>query len=251
MSKIIQQFLYFIVPVFLFVIVWWIISAIFHNTQLLPDPIIVGKTFITSLKDDLLNDAIASIQRVLFGFLIASVLGVFLGLLCGVNKWISRLISPILELLRPIPPIAWIPLAILWFGIGNNPAYFLVFLGAFFPIFSNTYLGVSSVEETYKRAAYSLGATRKEIITDIILPASMPQIFTGLKIGLGVGWMVVIAAELVGAQSGLGYMIQLNRFLLNSPEIITGMLTIGFVGFLLNLLITKIEKLSVPWSQKM
>ncbi|PIP86723.1 nitrate ABC transporter permease, partial [Candidatus Campbellbacteria bacterium CG22_combo_CG10-13_8_21_14_all_43_18] len=165
-------------------------------------------------------------------------------------KWVSRLISPILELLRPIPPIAWIPLAILWFGIGNNPAYFLVFLGAFFPIFSNTYLGVSSVEETYKRAAYSLGATKKEIITDIILPASMPQIFTGLKIGLGVGWMVVIAAELVGAQSGLGYMIQLNRFLLNSPEIITGMITIGVIGFLLNLLITKIEKMTTPWNQK-
>jgi len=250
MGKIIRQFLYFIIPIFLFIIVWWVISKIFHNAQLLPDPIIVGKTFITSLKNGLFNDAIASIQRVLFGFLIASVLGVFLGLLCGINKWVSRLISPILELLRPIPPIAWIPLAILWFGIGNNPAYFLVFLGAFFPIFSNTYLGVSSVEETYKRAAYSLGATKKEIITDIILPASMPQIFTGLKIGLGVGWMVVIAAELVGAQSGLGYMIQLNRFLLNSPEIITGMITIGVIGFLLNLLITKIEKMTTPWNQK-
>ncbi len=250
MRQIIRQFLYFLVPVFLFIIVWWAVSAIFNNVQLLPGPMIVGKTFITSFKGSLLNDTIASVQRVLFGFFIASVLGIFLGLLCGVNKWISRLIFPILELLRPIPPIAWIPLAILWFGIGNNPAYFLVFLGAFFPIFSNTYLGVSSVEETYKRAAYSLGATPKAIITDIIFPASLPQIFAGLKIGLGVGWMVVIAAELVGAQSGLGYMIQLNRFLLNSPEILTGMVTIGLVGFLLNLLITKIEKLAIPWSPK-
>lgn len=250
MRQIIRQLLYFLIPIFLFVIFWWIISVIFHNAQLLPDPIIVWKTFVVSLKGNLIGDTISSIQRVLFGFLIASVFGVLLGLVCGVNKWASRLITPILELLRPIPPIAWIPLAILWFGIGNSPAYFLVFLGAFFPIFSSTYLGVSSVEETYKRAAYSLGATKKEIITDVIFPASMPQIFTGLKIGLGVGWMVVIAAELVGVQSGLGYMIQLNRFLLNSPEIITGMATIGLVGFLLNLLITKMEKLAIPWSQK-
>jgi ABC-type nitrate/sulfonate/bicarbonate transport system permease component len=248
MRCLIRKFLYFLFPVFLFIMIWWLFSLRPQDTQILPDPATVVETFIGLMKDGLITDIIASVQRVLFGFFIAAIFGIFLGLLCGLNKWLDRLITPIVELLRPIPPIAWIPLAILWFGLGNQPAYFLVFLGAFFPIFSNTYLGVAAVGENYKRAAYSLGATKKGIITDIILPAAAPQIFTGLKIGLGIGWMVVIAAEMVGAQSGLGYMIQLNRLLLNSPEIITGMIVIGLVGFLLNTIITKIERKMVPWA---
>jgi len=246
-----QKLLYFLIPVILFLIIWHVFSLTFSNSQLLPSPIVVFETLADSLKEDLLKDVIASVQRVVIGFLVAAILGIFLGMLSGMNILISRLVSPILELLRPIPPIAWIPLAILWFGLGNNPAYFLVFLGAFFPIFTNTYFGMSTIEENYKRAAYSLGATKKKIIFDILLPASLPHMFVGLKVGLGIGWMAVITAELVGAQSGLGYMIQMNRVLLNVPKVIVGMVAIGIVGFLLNILIVKIEHKLIPWHKKL
>jgi ABC-type nitrate/sulfonate/bicarbonate transport system permease component len=236
-------------PLIVFLIVWQLLSiANILNPEFLPSPIKVGGELINLLfNNNLLSDILASIQRVLIGFAIASVLGIVLGLLFGMNKKLSNFFMPILEVLRPIPPIAWIPLAILWFGLGDKPAYFLVSLGAFFPIFTNTYFGVVSLKDTYKRAALCLGATKTRFITEVLLPSSLPHIFAGLKIGLGVGWMVVITAELVGAQSGLGYMIQINRMLLETPRVIVGMIVIGLLGFLMNKLMVVLEKKLIPW----
>ncbi|MCU0652930.1 MAG: ABC transporter permease [Candidatus Pacebacteria bacterium] len=237
------------VPILLLLFVWQVCSwAGFLNSQFLPSPLALMSEIVDSFANQhLLGDIFASLKRVLIGFTIAAATGVSLGIFAGTNQVARSFISPLAEIFRPIPPIAWIPIAILWFGLGDKPAFFLVFLGAFFPIFTNSMLGALSLEETHRRAAYSLGADKKHFLADILLPASLPHIFAGMKIGLGVSWMAVITAELVGSQSGLGYMIQFNRFLLNTPKVVVGMVVIGAIGFLLNRLMARVEAALVPW----
>jgi ABC-type nitrate/sulfonate/bicarbonate transport system permease component len=236
-------------PLLIFLLAWQLLSIVnIINPEFLPSPVNVGSEFIQLIfNNNFVADIVASIQRVLIGFAIASVVGIGSGLLLGMNKKLSNFFMPILEVLRPIPPIAWIPLAILWFGLGDKPAYFLVTLGAFFPIFTNTYFGIISLKDTYRRAALCLGATKTRFISEVLIPSSLPHIFAGLKIGLGVGWMAVITAELVGAQSGLGYMIQINRLLLETPRVIVGMAVIGLLGFLMNKSMIIVEGKLIPW----
>jgi NitT/TauT family transport system permease protein len=138
---------------------------------------------------------------------------------------LADLFRPIVETLRPIPPIAWTPIAILWFGIGDAPSYFLVFIGAIF-----RYSSIPS-----------------HVLRDVVVPSALPLIFPGLRIGLGVGWMCVVAAELIAAQSGLGYMIQQSRMLLQTQNVVTGMLTIGIGGLLMSARMTWIERRLIPW----
>ncbi len=219
-----------------------------HGLGILPPPSKVLVSFLNLfIQKEVITDIIVSIKHVVIGFLISSAAGITVGAIFGCSKTIKMLLGPILEFLRPIPSIAWIPLAILWFGIGDKPAYFLVFLGAFPPIMHNAYFGVISVEENHKRAALSLGAKKKEFLVDIILPASLPSIFTGLKIGLGISWFIVITAELVGSQSGLGYMIQLNRLLLQTDKVVAGMIIIGILGYLMNKGMEYLESKIMPW----
>ena len=238
-----------IFPLLIFILFWQIICYLnIFNAKILPSPIIIGSAlFSLIIHGNILSDALVSIQRVIIGFSLAILLGVPIGLISGYNKKISELITPALEILRPIPPIAWTPLAILWFGLGNSPAYFLVFLGSFFPIFTNTLLGIISTDEIYIKVARSLGATKKQIIFSVLLPSAFPAIFSGIKIGFGFGWMALVAAELIGAQSGLGYMIQLNRFLLETPNVISGMIVIGIIGLLGNNLLNFLEHKLMPW----
>jgi NitT/TauT family transport system permease protein/sulfonate transport system permease protein len=245
----IAKTLQIIFPLVCFFLIWQIFSAVgILNSQFLPSPVeIIKRMFELLSQNSFAVDILQSIKRVFVGFALAGIFGISLGIVCGMYKPIYSFLNPIIELFRPIPPIAWIPLAILWFGLGDNPAFFLVFLGAFFPIFTNTYLGVSSTDEIYKRAALNLGANKKMFVTDILIPSALPNIFAGLKVGLGVGWMVVITAEMVGAQSGLGYMIQLNRIILEIPSVVVGMITIGMVGFVMNKFMVYLEKTLVPW----
>jgi len=241
----------FLLTILILLLIWQVSSIIYGNYDLFPSPLTIGSQLIKLfLYQNFIIDILTSLKRVLIGFLFASFTGILLGIAAGMSRKLSNIIKPIIELLRPIPPIAWIPLAILWLGLGDLPAIFLVFLGSFFPIFSNTYLGVTSVDKKYIKAALSLGATTKDIIIHVLIPSSLPNIFTGLKIGLGFGWMAVIAAELVGAQSGLGYFIQMNRLMLDMNNVITGMITIGAVGALLNLLLDEIKRIFVPWTYK-
>ena len=184
------------------------------------------------------------------GFSLATIVGVGLALLFGYYKTIGEYFRPIVEILRPIPPIAWIPIAILFFGLGNTSAYFIVFLGAFFPIFTNTYFGVASLPKIYKNVASSFELSRFIFFRKILFQFSLPYIFVGLKIGIGMAWICVIAAELIGAQSGLGYFIQLNRLLLQTDKMLVGMILIGIIGYFLNYIISKIEKLTVKWEVK-
>ncbi|MDP2696137.1 MAG: ABC transporter permease [bacterium] len=217
----------------------------------LPSPLDVFSAFIFQLRQGgVLLDIVMSLKRVTIGFVLAAISAVPLAILCGYSRRLSDFIKPFIELLRPIPPIAWIPIAILLFGLGDKSSYFIVFLGAFFPIFTNAYFGAVSLPVVYKNVAKSFEISNVIFITKILFYFSLPYIFTGLKIGIGMAWMSLIAAELIGAQSGLGYFIQLNRLLLRIDNVVLGMVLIGVIGFILTRLLTVLEKFSMPWLPK-
>ena len=188
-----------------------------------------------------------SLKRVLVGFSLASIVAISLGLLCGYSRKIGVLIEPLVEILRPIPPIAWIPLAIILFGLGDRSSYFIIFIGAFFPVFTNTFFGARSIPQIYLRLAKTGDIQTYSYFKNILLPFSLPYIFTGLKIGIGMAWMSLIAAELIGTQSGLGYFIQISRLSLSMDKIMAGMIIIGVLGLLLNYIIRFIEKRYLFW----
>ena len=220
------------------------------NAVLLPSPLRVIETFAELLKDGtLVRHVAASIERVLVGFMVAALVGLTCGVILGWFRTLSDFAKPVFEALRPIPPIAWTPIAILWFGIGNAPSYFLVFIGAVFPVFVNTFAAVRNIDRTQINAALCLGASPRLVIFDVLIPASLPVIFPGLRIALGVGWMCVVAAELIAAQSGLGYMIQQSRVLLQTHQVVTGMIAIGIIGFAMNALMTLLERRLIPWRE--
>lgn len=193
--------------------------------------------------------ALESLLRVSYGFGIATVLGVPLGILMGWSKIIRFLLNPFVEIVRPVPPLAWIPISILWFGIGYKSAAFIIFLGAFFPILLNTISGVLSVDVRLMEAAKVLGAKSRDVLLKILLPGSLPSVFTGLRIGVGVAWMTLVAAEFTGIKSGygLGYVIMIARDIQRPDAIIAGMMIIGLVGYSIDTLLRAIESRYLQW----
>ena len=220
------------------------------NGNLFPPPSQVMRAIVDLAQLGLLwRDTQASVIRVLVGFTIASIVAIGLAALLGRAPRLAFYFLPIVEIIRPISVIAWIPIAILWFGIGDKPAWFLIFLGAFFPIFTNTYLGIRAVQPIHVQAAQSLGAGKWLFARKVLFPSALPYVLAGMRVGLGVGWMCVIAAELIAASSGLGYMIQLARVLIETEKILAGMLIIGLIGFAMNFSMLLLEKKLTPWSQ--
>lgn len=233
--------------IILLIAIYQTVNILFPNNYF-PSVFQIFETLLKNLSSkEIYFDIAASLLRVLIGFLIASIVGISLGLILAYDKRLKD-IKLYIELLRPIPPIAWIPIAIIIFGLGNSSAYFIVFLGAFFPIFTNTYFGAVSIPNIYRNVASSFEIGKVRYFTKILLFFTLPYIFTGLKIGIGMAWMSVIAAELIGAQSGLGYFIQLNRLLLQTDNIIIGMILIGLIGYLLQKLIDFMEKKLIVWN---
>jgi NitT/TauT family transport system permease protein len=192
---------------------------------------------------------LTSLLRVVAGFLLAGAIAVPLGILTGWSKVAESLTEPILEILRPIPPIAWIPIAMLWFGLGFKPAVFLIFVGAFFPILLNTVAGVKDTPRVLVEAVRTLGASDRDILVKVIAPSSIPSIIAGLRVGLGVGWMCLVAAEMTGSSSGLGYMIIYYSGILETSNVMVGMLAIGAVGYLMSYVIAKIERRLLRWRE--
>ncbi len=190
-----------------------------------------------------------SLLRVAAGFVIAAALGIPLGILIGWLRILRNMLTPIIETIRPIPPLAWIPLAILWFGIGFKSAAFIIFLGCFFPILLSTISGVMSVDKVFIEAAKTLGAREHKIFLNVLIPGATPSIFTGVRIGLGIGWMTLVAAEFTGVKSGygLGYMIMVARDIQRPDFIIAGMATIGFMGYLLDTGVRCLESRALRW----
>jgi NitT/TauT family transport system permease protein/sulfonate transport system permease protein len=242
------------ISVIVIILLLWEMSARLGllNAQILSSPSEIAHSFFQLITTrSLLFDVMYSVKRVLIGVIIGSLLGIIAALFLGLNRTVENYLGFIIEIIRPIPPIAWIPIAILWFGIGDAPAYFLVSLGAFFPLFTNIIKAIKNIESKYVNLALSLGASKSLVFRKILIPIVLPNLMTGLRVGIGVGWIIVITAEMVGAQSGLGYMIQLNRIMLQMPNVIVGMITIGIIGLLLSFAMNFIEGLIIPWQKRM
>lgn len=190
-----------------------------------------------------------SLQRVFWGYITAVVIAIPLGITMGWWQILNAALDPLMEILRPIPPLAWIPIAILWFGIGNQSAAFIIFLGAFFPILLNTVSGVRTIDPLLIEAARTLNASRRFIFLKVLLPGAFPSIFTGLRIGLGIGWMTLVAAEFTGVRQGygLGYMIMTARDIQRPDQIVAGMAVIGFIGLIIDGGLNKLERLFLNW----
>ena len=236
-----------------FVVVWQLISVYGQriNPQLevmMPPPTAVFSAAVDLLgRGVLFTHIFDSMYRVLLAVGTATVLGVPLGLAMGWSARFRSVVDPLLEFIRPIPPLAWIPLSILWFGLGDAQIVYIIFLAAFFPVVLNSMAGARDVDPYLLRAGLSLGASRGELFRTVVLPAALPNIFTGMRIGLGIGWMALVAGELVAAPSGLGYLINNARTLFRSDYILLGMVLIGVLGLFLDYLMRQAARLVMPW----
>lgn len=190
-----------------------------------------------------------SLRRVLVGFTIASLSGILLGLSMGWNRTAEALLRPIFELLRPIPPLAWISLAIVWFGLGEGGKYFIIFVSGFSNVTINVYTGAKAVDPELIGAAKMLGCSDRRIFTSIVIPSSIPYIFTGLQIAISSSWAAVVAAEMVRSTNGIGWMITAGQGIGDMQQIMVGIIVIGVVGFLLSTIMRGVESKLCAWSR--
>ena len=197
------------------------------------------------------RDALASGVRVFAGFGLASVAGILAGVGIGWSRLIEKALEPTLQMLRPIPPVSWIPLAIIWFGIADKPAIFLVFLGAFFPVLMNAIHGVKTVDRNLVRAGAMMGASKRQLLTGIVFPAALPSIFAGLRIAIGSAWMLTVTAEMVAVKSGLGYVLWDSYYFLRYDIVIAAMISIGLLGYLSDLGIKAVMGRVLHWQHGM
>ncbi len=188
-----------------------------------------------------------SVRRILLGFAVATLLGVGLGVLIGRYRWVRGLTLPAMEVFRPIPAIAWVPMSIMLWPSNEVSIVFITFLGAFFPILLNTVHGVESLDPVLLRAARTLGASEPSLLRHVVLPGAMPHIFTGLAVGMGVAWVSLIAAEMISGQFGIGYFTWEAYSLISYAEIALGMITIGVLGLLCSGAIRLLAKAAMPW----
>ena len=191
---------------------------------------------------------VSSMKLSLTGFVLAVVIGVPLGLFMGYYKVLDSFFTPLFEIIRPIPPIAWIPIIILTLGIGFRAKVFIIFISAFVPCVVNSYLGVKLTNQTLINVAKTFGASRWQIFRRVCIPSSMNMVFTGIRISLGNSWSTLVAAEMLASTKGLGYMIQIGRNLIRPDIIIVGMLTIGLTGALMGWILSLFEKKVAPWN---
>src|SRR6202142_1310232 len=228
----------------------WHYSVIWTATKVFPSPLAVEKGIAElSRKGSLWAYIGDSLRRVALGFGAAAVVGIPLGLTLGWYPALNQVVNPALQILRPISPLAWIPVAIVFFGIGDRPAIFLIFLSAFFPILVACVSGVSNVPAIFRRAGRNFGLSPAQILTKVVFPAALPQILIGLRIALGVAWLVVVAAEMIAVDSGLGFLVIDSR---NSGKrydlVVAAMLVIGLIGLALDFCFRRVERIkSVRW----
>ena len=221
------------------------------SRQVFPGPVVVAVSMGELAASGMLaKHTVASLFRVTVGFYSAALLGIPLGIVLGMSKTISSLIGPLIQFLRPISPLAWIPLAMLWFGIGDPPAIFLIFLSSFFPLVVSTAIAVESINPTYFHVAANFSFSRWETITKVVLPAIAPDVVTALRLTVTIAWLVVVAAEMIAVQSGLGFLILDSRNALRMDYVMDAMIVIGWVGLLLDFLMRRLSSIdAVSWCQ--
>jgi len=235
----------------------WHLAVKAGMTRLIPSPADVAEYMVDFAVGGIWDDAFsatlhihlfASMTRVYGGFALAALVAVPLGLLIGRNEQVRALLDPFLQLMRPIPVTAWLPLSMILFGLGPRSAFFLVFLGAFYPILLNTVFGVRSVEKRLFEAASMLGCSGTAQFYRVVLPASLPSIFTGLRLGLGLAWFVIVVGEMTGVPQGLGAVIMDGRTLSRTELVICGMIVIGIAGFISDRIVVAIMNRLLRWS---
>jgi NitT/TauT family transport system permease protein len=241
----------------LVLIVLWERAVALSGTRLIPSPWQVavmmydfsfGGVYDDAFSGTILIHVWKSMQRVYGGFLLAALVAIPLGLMIGRVKILRQLLDPAISVLRPIPVTAWLPLSMIFFGLGPNAAIFLVFLGAFYPILLNTIFGVRSVDARLFEAAAMLGCTGSAMFRQVMLPASLPAIFNGLRIAHGFAWILIVVGEMTGVPTGLGSVIMDGRTLSRTDLVVTGMIVIGIAGFLTDRIIVAISNRLLGWS---
>ncbi|MCL5022217.1 MAG: ABC transporter permease [Nitrospirae bacterium] len=243
-------------PVFGVVVLWQAASSAgLIPENRLPSPVAILHGF-TELATEglppgytLVGHCIGSLKRVLSGVALALASALPLGMFMGYWGRVRDILTPFVEMVRPIPPLAWVPIAILWFGIGDKSAAFIIFLGAFFPILLNTVGGVMTINKRLIESSLILGAGKGALFMKVLAPAAMPSIITGIRIALGIGWMTLVAAEFTGVKSGygLGYMIMTARDIQRPDLVVAGMAIIGVIGFAMDFIIRKMEQRVLKW----
>jgi ABC-type nitrate/sulfonate/bicarbonate transport system permease component len=236
------------------IVLWQAVSmAHIFPAFALPSPVAVWQSFVSILGNgyggqSLASDIYISCFRIVIGFVGAIVIGVPVGLLMSRSKVVFDIIDPLLQFVRPVPPLAYIPLLVVWFGIGELPKAILILVGTIPVIIIGTMSGVRSTPALRISVARTLGATDTQIFRKVILPSALPEIFTAMRVGIGVAWTCLVAAELIAASSGLGWLVQFAGQALQVSIVIVGIVIIGLIGYAMELVIRKIEKLIVPWS---
>jgi ABC-type nitrate/sulfonate/bicarbonate transport system permease component len=232
---------------------WELISRTrFVDPLLLPPPSIVFLEIGRLLwSGSLLIDLWASLRRILIGFSLSVVISVLIGALMARSMLFEDLFDPIVELIRPVSPLAIFPLALLWFGIGDGSKIFLIALSCSFPIILSTYAGVRGIDRSYIRVARSLGASPSEILIRIILKGCLPQLFTGIRLAWGIALIVIIAAEMIGGVAGLGYMVLTAQQTFRVDRVFAGIVTIGVLGFVTDQGLRALRRKLLPWYQEL
>ena len=234
--------------------VWWGVAALQLISPLfLPSPGQVLQKLITIAGPQGFMDATlwqhlsASLARILVALLAAVLIGVPVGIAMGLNATVRGILDPIIELYRPVPPLAYLPLMVIWFGIGETSKILLIYLAIFAPVAMSALAGVKSAQQVRIRAAQSLGASRRQVLWYVILPGALPEILTGLRIGLGVGWSTLVAAELIAATRGLGFMVQSAGEFLATDVVLAGIAVIAIIAFVLELGLRALQRRLTPW----
>ncbi len=254
----IQHLIITISSIFFILLIWQLI-AILSPYSIIPTPLETIEALIIILFQGdnfgytLFHHIGASLLRVLIGFFYSVIIAIPLGLLMGIFKKIDWATSPIIEIFRPIPPFAWIPFVLVLFGLGLTAQSFVIFIGAFFPILTGTYNGVKETSPIHVDVAKTLGANKGEIIGYVVIPTALPSILVGIRIGIGVGWMCVIAAELVGLNTplGLGYLIQYSAQFGNFGLTLSIMFVTGLIGFTMTYCLKLFEKRMLRWREEL
>lgn len=238
-------------------ILWEVLTDVTHtiSTKFLTSPVGIAEEFVTLLRTGYVGTPLwlnfaASLGRTFTGFVLSAIVAIPIGLWMGLNPYVRAVLAPLFNLLRPVPAIALIPLMILWFGIGETSKILVIFLASFLYVVLNTTAGVATVPEGLIRAAINLGASRAQLFRYVIFPAALPSIMTGLKTGLAVSWAVVVAAELIAAQRGLGYMIEDAATFYRIKDVYVGVILIGVIGLLMNASLEAIERRALHWAGK-
>jgi taurine transport system permease protein len=237
--------------------VWWLITALgWVKPLFVPSPQSIFIKFLSVWKEGFTGSPLwmhmlISACRVFGAFLLACAIGIPLGLGMGMSPLIRGIFDPPIEFYRPIPPLAYLPLMIIWFGIGETSKVLLIFLSVFAPVALGARSGVRSAAIEQIHAAYSFGATRWQVLRHVILPAAMPEILTAMRIGIGFGWTTLVAAEMVAATRGIGYMVLSASQFLQTAVVIMGIVVIAGIAYLFDLLMRLIERRVVPWKGMM